>query len=66
MGFTRMPRSQQDLQAVARAVEAGGFWGLGVGDSHFLYHELYTSITACLMSRQIPSCSSTRSSGRMI
>jgi 5,10-methylenetetrahydromethanopterin reductase len=44
-----MPRSQQDLQAVARATEAGGFWGLGVGDSHFLYHELYTSITACLL-----------------
>jgi alkanesulfonate monooxygenase SsuD/methylene tetrahydromethanopterin reductase-like flavin-dependent oxidoreductase (luciferase family) len=49
LAIGRLPRSMGEFLAVARETEAAGFWGFGVGDSHYLYHELYPAITACLL-----------------
>lgn len=48
LGFAWMPRRATEGVALAQAVEEGGFWGLGISDSPFLYADLYPVISACL------------------
>lgn len=49
-GIATMPRSIHEAVEIARASEATGFTAFGVGDGHFLHHELYSVITASLLS----------------
>ncbi|MDZ7679805.1 MAG: LLM class flavin-dependent oxidoreductase [Acidimicrobiales bacterium] len=48
IGFIWLPRSVHEAVAIARGVEAGGFWGLGISDSPVLYQEMYPVVSACL------------------
>jgi alkanesulfonate monooxygenase SsuD/methylene tetrahydromethanopterin reductase-like flavin-dependent oxidoreductase (luciferase family) len=45
----RLPRSINDVVRFAQDVERLGYWALGIGDSHYLYHEVYPAATACLL-----------------
>jgi hypothetical protein len=49
-GITTMPRSVVDTLALARTSAELGFSASGVGDGHFPHKELYSVITATLLS----------------
>jgi alkanesulfonate monooxygenase SsuD/methylene tetrahydromethanopterin reductase-like flavin-dependent oxidoreductase (luciferase family) len=49
-GIATMPRSARETIEIAQTSEACGFTTFGVGDGHFLHHELYSVVTAVLCS----------------
>ena len=49
LGLCRLPRDLPEFLEYAQIADQAGFWGLGVGDSPYLYNDLYPAATAALL-----------------